>query len=169
MIVRAMSFNLRNNLCRTLQTRQDRWSEAFTCILQSLVDTFHIFCRFPKSLAESQCLESIMIAYRCFLIVYLMDRNLPLCNFNCAKKWTTLLMIALAWKHNRSNFAIEITMETNGLHLFAHAHSITTPIHVWFHVMASFSCLFGAKFHTSHTASSTLEFPMNWLLNVNVL
>ena len=43
------------------------------------------------------------------------------------------------------------------------------PIHIWFHMISGFSPYLGTKFHTSHTAKSTLEFLMNWLLNVNVL
>ena len=32
-----------------------------------------------------------------------------------------------------------------------------------------FTRYLGTKFHTSHTANSTLQFQMNWLLNVNAL
>ena len=57
----------------------------------------------------------------------------------------------------------------NGLRWLSRARSITTPILIRFHVMGGSSRHLGTKFHTSHTANSTLDFLMNWLLNVNVL
>ena len=43
------------------------------------------------------------------------------------------------------------------------------PIRMRLHVMGGYSRYLCAKFHTLHTANSTLEFLGNWLLNVNIL
>ena len=56
--------------------------------------------------------------------------------------------------------------ERNCLHTLSRACYVTL---MWFHVTGGVSHYLPAKFHTLRTANSTLEFLMNWLLNVNAL
>ena len=57
----------------------------------------------------------------------------------------------------------------NFVHTPSRAHSIHTHIYMWFHVTGGFSRFLAAKLKMPHTANSTPEFLMNWLLNVNAL
>ena len=80
----------------------------------------------------------------------------------------TLLMMALAWKHNRLPFGVVVTLERNCLLTLSLTRSITMCMCMWFHVTSSF-CTIQLQNFMSRTSYSTLEFLINWLLNVNAL
>ena len=140
----------------------------YTYILPRLVDILHVFCGFQKSLAERQYLKPIAITYQWLSTFF---------------QWTAT-SIAHSQPHEVVDNSVNDSpyLRTQQL-CFCHrthlgkerpalAFMCTFYYPAYMHLISrdgQFSPYLGTKFHTSHTANSTLEFLINWLLNVNVL